>query len=135
MMTFEHNGNTYELTFPASTDFNIHLERSGSGRLTIQRRTSGSGWATIASDMRNKLVIDTDEYNELPREYRVVSESKPTLCVITFADGTVEDVEIPSVPDTPDTPSDVPSGYEVFGASDGEFSASDGDIYVKLSNE
>lgn len=101
MMTFVHNGNTYELTFPASTDFNIHLERSGSGMLTIQRRTSGSGWATIASDLRNKLVIDTDEYNELPREYRVVSESKPTLCVITFADGTVEDVEIPS---------DVPKG-------------------------
>lgn len=135
MMQFINNGNTYELTFPASTDFNIHLEREGSGRLAIQRRTSGTGWTTIASDMRNKLVIDTDEYNELPREYRVISESKPTLCVITFADGTSENVEIPSVPDTPDTPSDVPSGYEVFGASDGEFSASDGDIYVKLSNE
>ena len=95
MMTFEHNGTHYELTFPASTDFNIHLERSGSGRLAIQRRTSGTGWTTISSDMRNKLVIDTDEYNELPREYRVISESKPTLCVITFADGTSENVEIP----------------------------------------
>ena len=94
-MQFINNGNTYELTFPASTDFNIHLEREGSGMLAIQRRTSGTGWQTIASDMRNKLVIDTDEYNELPREYRVVSESKPTLCVITFADGTSENVEIP----------------------------------------
>ena len=93
-LTFTKVGNTYELTFPASTDFNIHLERSGSGRLAIQRRTSGTGWTTIASDMRNKLVIDTDEYNELPREYRVISESKPTLCIITFADGTSEHVKI-----------------------------------------
>lgn len=94
-MQFTNTKGNYELTFPASTDFNIHIERSGSGRLAIQRRTSGSGWTTISSDLRNRLVIDTDEYNELPREYRVISESKPTLCIITFADGTSENVEIP----------------------------------------
>ena len=129
MMTFINNGNTYELTFPASTDFNIHLERSGSGRLAIQRRTSGSGWATIASDLRNKLVIDTDEYNELPREYRVVSESKPTLCDITFADGTVEDVEIPNGGGS----NVIPEGYQIFNAKDGAFLTAEGlNILVKI---
>lgn len=35
------------------------------------------------------------------------------------------------VPDVPIEP-DVPSGYEVFFASDGPFLAADGDFYVKL---
>lgn len=35
------------------------------------------------------------------------------------------------VPDVPIEP-DVPSGYEVFFASDGPFLAADGDFYVKM---
>lgn len=90
-MDFVINNGQYELVIPSSTPFNIHIERSEGGYLALYRRTSGEGWDLVSS-LPKYGVIDFDIANYTEREYKVVSEARPTLCVITFADGTVEDV-------------------------------------------
>lgn len=118
----------YELIVPASSHFNIHIERETGGLFLIYRKTSGEKWDLISNGYRGKDTIDTDVYVPFGTEYKFVSESRPTLCYVTFADGTQERVEVPS-----GEGGDVPSGYEEFITADGlVFSAVDGEFYVKL---
>lgn len=83
----------FEHIFTASDSFNLHIERVRGGFLALYRRTSGEGWDLLSS-LPNISTIDVDVFNNREREYKIVSDELPTLCVITFADGTVEDVEI-----------------------------------------
>jgi hypothetical protein len=83
----------FEHIFTASDSFNLHIERVRGGFLALYRRTSGEGWDLLSSLPRYG-VIDADVHNNREREYKIVSDELPTLCVITFADGKVEDVEI-----------------------------------------
>lgn len=93
-MNFVINNGTYELVIPSSTPFNIHLERSEGGYLALFRRTSGEKWDLVKSLSSGALVIDIDVANNIEREYLVRSEGRPTMCVITTAEGSGE-VEIP----------------------------------------
>jgi hypothetical protein len=118
----------YELIVPASSHFNIHIERETGGLFLIYRKTSGEKWDLISSGYRGKDTIDTDVYVPFGTEYKFVSESRPTLCYVTFADGTQERVEVPS-----GEGGDIPDGYMVFSAKDGDFISSDGKrIFVKI---
>ena len=81
----------FEHIFTASDSFNLHIERVRGDFLALYRRTSGEGW-NLLSSLSNISTIDVDVFNNREREYKIVSDELPTLCVITFADGTVEDV-------------------------------------------
>lgn len=118
-MDFVINNGQYDLVIPSSTSFNIHMERAEGGHLAIYRKTSGEGWALLKT-LPNAEVIDVDVVNDVKREYLLRSVGRPTLCVVTYADGKAEEVVIPAE-------------MAVFKAKDADFVTADGKyIYVKV---
>lgn len=99
-MTMELVNNTAE--FRAESHFNLHLE--GAGEVSLYRRTSGSGWDFVKT--LSGGVIDEDVAVTIPKEWKIDCQNKPSLVVITHADGTVIDIDIPDDPsgDEPSEP-------------------------------
>lgn len=111
--------------FQAPTHFNMHLECEDVGRLDIYRKTSGSDYVRIPYKGGDK-VVDTDVLVVMSREYKVLCGSRPSVFIITFADGTILEANIPSE-------GNAPSDYAQFLTADGMvFTALDGNYFVKL---
>ena len=78
----------YETEFSAEADFNLHVERKRCGRILFYQKTSENGNFAIIDGLRNldaKGVIDID-FTALiyPKTIKIVSESEPTLAVVTY---------------------------------------------------
>lgn len=78
----------YEAEFEVTSDFNIHIERVSGGRFLVYQKTSASGKYDIvdgAGYIDYKDVIDMDMTALVyPKYIRIVSESEPTMAVVTF---------------------------------------------------
>jgi hypothetical protein len=87
-LTFNKIGNSYVAEFTAEADFNLHIERVSSGYLRVEQRTSANGAYGLVTGMDEYAfmkVIDADFVGGVfPKGIKVVSESQPTLAVVTF---------------------------------------------------
>lgn len=91
-MQFTHD-RYYDLVITAPTSFNIHIERDGGGFLAVYKRTAGKNWDLIGQLPRYR-VMDADIHNTIEREFLIRSESKPTLCAISFAEGEMVNIDL-----------------------------------------
>lgn len=124
-LQFNKTPNGWVAEFNAPTHFNLHLERKDAGRLDLYRKTSGSNYVRIPYKGNNKIV-DVDVPVVISRDYKILCGSRPSMMIVTFADGTILEADIPSEGYTP-------SGYSRFLTADGMvFTASDGNYFVKL---
>jgi hypothetical protein len=124
-LTFNKTINGWVAEFNAPTHFNLHLERKDAGRLDLYRKASGSNYVRIPYKEDNKIV-DIDVPVVMSRDYKVLCGSRPSMMIVTFADGTILEAIIPSE-------GGAPSGYSQFLTADGMvFTASDGNYFVKL---
>ena len=124
-LQFNKTSNGWVAEFNAPTHFNLHLERKDAGRLDLFRKTSGSNYVRIPYKGGAK-VVDMDVPVMMSREYKVLCGSRPSMMIVTFADGTIWEADIPSE-------GGAPSDYSQFLTADGMvFTASDGAFYVKL---
>lgn len=89
-LKFEKVKNLYVAEFEATGDFNLHIERVSDGRFLVHQKSVAGGEYDIVDtvsymDLDHKAVIDLD-FTALvyPKWIKVVSESEPTLGVVTF---------------------------------------------------
>lgn len=83
-----HGEAGYEAEFEVTGDFNLHLERRSGGRFFVYQKTVADGkWDMVddADNLDHKAVIDLDFTGLVyPKWIKVVSESEPTMAVVTF---------------------------------------------------
>ena len=79
-LTFNNINNKWVAEFEAAAHFNLHLERDSEGRLDIY---SNGVIADIPYQDR-KLVVDMDFAVAIPKQFKIVSASQPTVAVVTF---------------------------------------------------
>ena len=79
-LTFNKTDNKWVAEFEAAAHFNLHLERDSEGRLDIY---SNGVIADIPYQDR-KLVVDMDFAVAIPKQFKIVSVSQPTIAVVTF---------------------------------------------------
>ena len=79
-LTFNKTDNKWVAEFEAAAHFNLHLERNSEGRLDIY---SNGVIADIPYQDR-KLVVDMDFAVAIPKQFKIVSVSQPTIAVVTF---------------------------------------------------
>ena len=87
-LKFNKEGEKFAAEFKVESDFNLHIERKRGGTILFYQRTSEDGDYGIIDGMRqydSRGVIDVD-FTALvyPKYIRIVSESEPTLAVVTF---------------------------------------------------
>ena len=128
-LTFNKTSNGWVAEFQAPTHFNLHLERTDAGRLDLYRKTSGSNYDYVRIPYKGgSKVVDMDVPVVMSRDYKVLCGSRPSMMIVTFADGTILEADIPS-----EGGGDAPNGYSRFLTADGMvFTASDGNYFVKL---
>lgn len=119
---FTKQGKTYVAEFEVNADFNLHIEKSQSGYLYMQQRSTSGKWDSV----RNFQATDSDyiidyDFTALvyPKQIRLVSEYAPTMCVLT-SDGDV--IEIKS------------QSKEVEITQNGEMSVTPDDGFAYLSS-
>ena len=123
-LTFNKTDNGYIAEYSATTHFNLHIE--GGGRVMLYKRTSGEHGDLIASIPSR--VVDVDVAVNFPATYTIVLIKRPSLVIITTAEGEVINAVI-----SEESSGDIPEEYVEFITADGMvFSASDGAFYVKL---
>lgn len=89
-LKFEKVKNLYVAEFEATGDFNLHIERVSDGRFLVHQKSVAGGEYDIVDtvsymDLDHKAVIDLDMSALVyPKYIKVVSESEPTLGVVTF---------------------------------------------------
>ena len=87
-LTFNQVGDKYVAEFEATTDFNLHIERSESGFLFVNQRTTSSGaYDSVkgASFNYNDAVVDMDFTGAIyPKYIQVVSKVMPTMAIVTY---------------------------------------------------
>jgi hypothetical protein len=87
-LVFVKDGSKYVAEFEATNDFNVHIEKAGSGYLYAQQRTTNNGeYDSIrgASFAPSDSVVDVDFIGSVyPKHIRIVSQVAPTLATITF---------------------------------------------------
>ena len=124
-LTFNKTSNGWVAEFSAPTHFNLHLERKDAGKLNLYRKTSDSNYVRIPYKVDNK-VVDVDVPVVMSRDYKILCGSRPSMMIVTFADGTILKADIPSE-------GGAQSGYSQFLTADGMvFTTSDGNYFVKL---
>lgn len=119
---FTKQGKTYVAEFEVNADFNLHIEKSQSGYLYMQQRSTSGKWDSV----RNFQATDSDyivdyDFTALvyPKQIRLVSKYAPTMCVLT-SDGDV--IEIKS------------QSKEVEITQNGEMSVTPDDGFAYLSS-
>lgn len=119
---FTKQGKNYVAEFEVNADFNLHIEKSQSGYLYMQQRSTSGKWDSV----RNFQATDSDyivdyDFTALvyPKQIRLVSEYAPTMCVLT-SDGDV--IEIKS------------QSKEVEITQNGEMSVTPDDGFAYLSS-
>lgn len=88
-LSFVKERTKYVATFDATSDFNLHIERSEKGFLYVYQRTTTSGeYDSVQGANFSSVdkVIDCD-FTALvyPKSIKVESEVEPTRCEVTFA--------------------------------------------------
>lgn len=81
-LTFNKVGETYEAEFNAGTDFNLHIEDGG--RVALYKRTAGTGWDSVKGVTTD--VYDYDVSVGIPKDYRVVCETLPSVAIVTMSE-------------------------------------------------
>lgn len=86
-LNFTKDGGHYVCEFEATSDFNIHIERSVTGIIMIYQKTISDGEYDYATSLlMNGKVIDVDIVALVyPKYIKIVSEIEPTLAEVTFA--------------------------------------------------
>ena len=123
-LTFANINGKYVAELRAATPFNLHIE--GGGSMSLLRRTSGESYKRMAYLPCD--VFDQDVNVVTEADFIIEIHDRPSMVVVTLADGTRLDGVIPEEPSEPDAP----EGYTVFMASDGPFMASDGAFYCLI---
>ena len=87
-LNFTKVGNEWVAEFEAPSDFNLHLERKGTGSLIVSQRGSGSGEyaaAFVKGVYEGQRVIDYD-FGALiyPKWIKVTSGSEVLSATVTF---------------------------------------------------
>lgn len=84
---FTKQGNTYVAEFEVNADFNLHIEKSRSGYLYMQQRTSNVGQF---DSVKNFQILDSDyiidcDFSALiyPKQIRIVSEHMPSIAKLS----------------------------------------------------
>jgi hypothetical protein len=94
---FQKEGLHWVAEFQVTADFNLHLEREGTGSLRIMQSTvSGGMYDRVkgGSFNYNDLVVDIDFTSVIyPKFIQVISMSEPTLAEVTCPEGEVTVVE------------------------------------------
>lgn len=87
-LIFNQVGSKYEAEFVATADFNLHIEKRGAGYMYIAQRGSETGSYDVAHSFGTAdAVIDTDVTALVyPKYIKIVSEVKPTMAEINFAE-------------------------------------------------
>lgn len=87
-LNFSKVNNEWVAEFQATNSFNLHLEREGSGDISIYQKTVGNKYAHVEFDvLPHQKVVDVDFTGGIfPKDIRIVSESQPTMGFITFAE-------------------------------------------------
>lgn len=87
-LSFSKVGNAYVATFDAGANFNLHVERTSAGYLRVEQRTTSNGNYSVVKEMGDysfMKVIDVDFSGDIfPKSIKVVSETMPTMAVVTF---------------------------------------------------
>lgn len=87
-LSFTKEGGRHSVEFQATADFNLHIERDTNGFLFVQQRTASSGqYDSIqgANFTHSDRVVDIDFVGAVyPKWIKIVSESEPTMAVVTF---------------------------------------------------
>ena len=87
-LNFNKEGNSFVAEFEATGDFNLHVERAKGGVFNIYQRTAQSGKYAYVEGLGSQTGKDVIEYDftgiVYPKSIRVVSESEPTMAVVTF---------------------------------------------------
>lgn len=88
-IAFNKTGNVWVAEFEATGNFAIHIERAKAGIITMEQTSvQGSQYAPVADfpmSHRNHFVIDEVFTGEVfPLYIKVVSETEPTMAVVTF---------------------------------------------------
>lgn len=90
---FQKEGNRWIAEFQVTADFNLHLEREGTGSLRVMQSTmSGGKYDHIRGGSFNydDLVVDVDFTSIVyPKFIQVISMSEPTLAEVTCPEGEV----------------------------------------------
>lgn len=93
-LNFTKVGDKYVAEFKATADFNLHIERSESGFLFVNQRTTSSGaYDSIkgASFNYGDPVVDMDFVGTIyPKYIQVVSKVMPTMAVVASQGEVVE---------------------------------------------
>lgn len=83
-----NNEPAYEVEFEATKDFNLHLERRSGGRFIVyQKGIQDAKYAVVdgVGQIDHKTTIDLDFVAAIyPKWLKIVSESEPTMAVVTF---------------------------------------------------
>ena len=87
-LSFVKEGRRYFAEFKATSDFNLHIEKTGSGFLYVQQKTvENAEYDSIrgATFAQSDVVIDID-FTALvyPKWIKIVTEVEPTLAVVTY---------------------------------------------------
>lgn len=79
----------FEAEFEATSNFNLHIERTETGRITVWQRTGESSEYSLISGFGNRgsqKIIDVDCTAAVwPKSIKVVSETIPHIASVTFA--------------------------------------------------
>lgn len=87
-LDFVKDGNVFVAEFEVAGDFNLHVERPADGLFSVYQRTTQSGKYAYVKGLGSQTGKDVIEYDFAgviyPKSIRVVSESEPTMAVVTF---------------------------------------------------
>ena len=88
-LTFNKEGDKYVAEFEATSDFNIHIEKSG-GRIVLFQSSISNGkydYVSGATIAETDGVFDSD-FTALiyPKYIKAVAAVEPTLAVVSFAE-------------------------------------------------
>lgn len=83
------NTGSWVAEFEATADFNLHIERDGTGPIRVYQRTSAEGdFAAVNEfgvDNDRRTVLDVDFTGVIyPKTIKVESETEPAMALVTF---------------------------------------------------
>lgn len=87
-LTFQKSADRWIAEFEAHADFNLHLEGVLGGDILVYQRTAGSGYAYVNDATPIPSYANVYDYDftgvVFPKSIKVVSETMPTMAVVTF---------------------------------------------------
>lgn len=88
-LTFTKDGDKYVTSFAVTSDFNIHIEKSG-GRVVLFQSSIENGeydYVSGATIAETDGVFDSD-FTALvyPKYIKIVADKQPTIAIVTFAE-------------------------------------------------